>query len=562
MSTRFSTQEPIWTRRIANELWSGPVTPLTYSLLAEPMAEHLVRRPLRVAGLATLATHPVFLHHANHVYVNAFLLADVMSLLPPALRSEGLVGLVPEVARGRIGPGSSWLAGGGRAVAIALRSWLREPSWTPWQRAAAFEHECRAVRRELGSGGPFGVKPSGLAIPATLRRLQDRLGCYLDVVSWGMVFAYVFYHLLHELGRQWVHGLDAERAALTVGLPGIASLEAHRELRDLSQLITGNPRIAPVLAAAGPAAAAATLRVEAGPAGDAFRAFLARHGHRLTGRDLVCPTWSEAPALVVELATTPASDRRGGPAIDLEAAARRRVEATATIERALGAGPPGITRRALFRATLAGAQRYYALRENMRYHADFFLAHMRALALAAGAELVAAGRLGAVDDVFWLDLREVERALAGDATAVVAVAERRAAFARDAAAPPLETLADTMPTTPPGVANTGSTLHGESGAPGRCRGRARLVRDPTDFDRVDAGDVLVAVYTDPGWTPILERAAGLVLEAGGLLSHGAIVARELGIPALVGVADATRIIRDGDTIEIDAAAGGVTIVDR
>jgi pyruvate,water dikinase len=102
-------------------------------------------------------------------------------------------------------------------------------------------------------------------------------------------------------------------------------------------------------------------------------------------------------------------------------------------------------------------------------------------------------------------------------------------------------------------------LTGECGAPGRCRGRARVVRGPADFERVRAGDVLIAVYTDPGWTPVLERAAGVVLEAGGVLSHGAIVARELGIPALVGVADATRSIRDGDDVDLDATTGRMTI---
>ena len=88
------------------------------------------------------------------------------------------------------------------------------------------------------------------------------------------------------------------------------------------------------------------------------------------------------------------------------------------------------------------------------------------------------------------------------------------------------------------------------------------MRDPTDFERVANGDVLVAVYTDPGWTSVLERAAGLVLEAGGVLSHGAIVARELGIPALVGVADATRTIRDGEEVVVDADAGVVRLTAR
>jgi pyruvate,water dikinase len=85
------------------------------------------------------------------------------------------------------------------------------------------------------------------------------------------------------------------------------------------------------------------------------------------------------------------------------------------------------------------------------------------------------------------------------------------------------------------------------------------VRDTDDFPAFERGDIMVAGYTDPGWTPVLELASGLVLDAGGQLSHGAIVARELGIPALVNVPDATRAIRDGDLLDLDANAGLVRV---
>jgi pyruvate,water dikinase len=464
-----------------------------------------------------------------------------------------LLTLLPASARDRIGGDASWLGGGTRALAIAARAWLREPSWAPWERAAAFERECGAVRRELAIGGTFDAKhPAPIA--AELTRLRERLGAYLDVVSWGMVFAYVFYHLLQEVTRRWAPGCDTELAALTVGLPGVASLEAHRELHALTPLLLGDPALRSALAS-GRTDAALVLASNAGAAGGAFRAFLVRHGHRLTGRDLSCPTWRESQGMVVELA---ASDRDGHAAIDPVMAAERRARSTAAMDHALGGGPAGAARRAVFHLVLAAAQRYYALRENMRYHADFFLARMRALALAAGAEIAAAGHLTAVNDVFWLDQGELERALGGDPAAAAPASERRASWSRDAAAPPPETLDDAGETAgTPAVVTP--VLKGEAGAPGHCRGTARLVRSPDDFERVGSGDVLVAVYTDPGWTPVLERAAGLILEAGGLLSHGAIVARELGIPALVGVAGAMHTIRDGDVIDVDAASGRATI---
>jgi pyruvate,water dikinase len=543
VSTTYLQPATIWTRRIANELWSGPVTPLTYSLLAEPMSEHLVRRPLRVAGLDALAVLPALRCHASHVYVNATLLAAAIRLLPGGLLSAGLLDLLPATARAEIGAGSSWLQGGTRAVAIALRAWLNEPSWAPWERATAFERECVRVRREFENRGPFGVKLPTPGLHAELRRVQGRLGAYLDVVSWGVVFAYVFYHLLHELCRHWAPGLEDERAALTVGLPGIASLEAHQELRSLGSRLAGD----------GVRSEAALAGVR-GPTAAAFEEFLARHGHRLTGRDLSCPTWRESPAMVIELA-----DSGSGTAFDPIVAARRRSEATAAIERVLGSGPGGAVRRAAFHFVLASAQRYYALRENMRYHADFFLARMRDLALALGADLAARGRLGTADDVFWLAADELERADTGEDLLGVRAGERRRAAADDARHPPPETLDDGQPARRDPLA-VASVLRGSVGAPGRRRGIARLVGNPADFPRVDAGDILVAVYTDPGWTPVLERAAGLVLEAGGLLSHGAIVARELGIPALVDVADATRLLHDGDTIEIDTSVGVVTVL--
>ena len=558
MSTTFLTSSPIWTRRIANELWSGSVTPLTYSLLAEPMAEHMVRRPLRTAGLDHLVALPVLRHHASHVYVNAVLLAETIRLLPAELRSAGLLGLLPDEARATIGGGSSWIGGIMQALAIAERAWRNEPSWAPWARANAFNRECVEVRRGFQKRGAFGAEPALSELRAELVRVSERLGHYLDVVSWGMVFAYVFYHLLQELCRAWAPAHTEDHAALTVGLPGVASLEAHYDLHALGRLLAGDPDVAAALARRDPAPAVAALHGDpARPAGAAFRRFLEHHGHRLTGRDLSCPTWAESPVMVVELALAARADA----ALERTAVAHRRHEATATIGREVGSGLAGFARGPVFALVLDYAQRYYALRENMRYHADFFLARLRQVALALGADLVRKGRLAVVDDVFWLDVEELVHAAEGGEVVGDRVAARREAAALAARQPPPDTLhGDAAAPTPP-AAHRADALTGETGAPGRCEGRARLVLAPPDFARVEPGDVLVALYTDPGWTSVLERAAGLVLETGGVLSHGAIVARELGIPALVGVADATRAIPDGARIVLDASAGRVTIVD-
>jgi len=104
-----------------------------------------------------------------------------------------------------------------------------------------------------------------------------------------------------------------------------------------------------------------------------------------------------------------------------------------------------------------------------------------------------------------------------------------------------------------------TSLTGTAAGSGTATGAARIVRGPSDFACVRPGDILICPYTDPAWTPLLRIASGVVTEVGGVLSHAAIVARELRIPAVVGVPDATTRLHDGDTVTLDGAAGTVTL---
>ncbi|MET9244028.1 PEP/pyruvate-binding domain-containing protein [Nonomuraea sp. NPDC003709] len=115
------------------------------------------------------------------------------------------------------------------------------------------------------------------------------------------------------------------------------------------------------------------------------------------------------------------------------------------------------------------------------------------------------------------------------------------------------------PPPPSGTSDTpAGALTGTPGSRGTVTGTARIVRGPGDFARVHPGDILVCPFTDPAWTPLLRIAAGVVTETGGVLSHAAIVARELGIPAVLGVPDATGRLHDGTVITIDGSTGAVT----
>ena len=103
------------------------------------------------------------------------------------------------------------------------------------------------------------------------------------------------------------------------------------------------------------------------------------------------------------------------------------------------------------------------------------------------------------------------------------------------------------------------TLNGTAASAGTAHGTARVINGPDDFGRFQLGDVLVCRTTDPAWTPLFGMAAAVVTESGGMLSHAAIVAREFGIPAVVGVRDAMTLLADGTSVTINGSLGTVTV---
>lgn len=171
-----------------------------------------------------------------------------------------------------------------------------------------------------------------------------------------------------------------------------------------------------------------------------------------------------------------------------------------------------------------------------------------------------AGRLDRIDDVFCLDLVELRRAMASPSEPLRArVRRRRRAMAMwagvRAPAVILGTFDPSAALPPP--PDDATVLYGLPVSAGLVEGLARVVESADAEVALEPGEILVAPYTDPGWAPHFAAAAGLVVEEGGALSHGSVVARELGLAAVVNVRDATRAIRTGDRLRVDGFKGVV-----
>ena len=189
------------------------------------------------------------------------------------------------------------------------------------------------------------------------------------------------------------------------------------------------------------------------------------------------------------------------------------------------------------------------------------LAAMREQLGLVGEALADRGRIARSDDIFFLDLTEARRGLSGDSL-VDLVEQRRAAYELELRRRhvPRLLLSDGTEPEAVGAADVApGALVGSPASAGVVTSRARVVLDPVGA-HLEPGEILVAPSTDPGWTPLFLTAGGLVMEMGGSNSHGAVVAREYGIPAVVGVPDATTRIASGLLVTVDGAAGSVTVV--
>lgn len=302
---------------------------------------------------------------------------------------------------------------------------------------------------------------------------------------------------------------------------------------------------------------------------EALDAFLAEYGFRGANEwDYASPSWELRPDVVKRLIeASRGADRHEAGVVVERHEAKERIEADGLAEK----WPE-------YPIWLGAAEFFVANRERTKANAITVVNEVRLDAVELGQRLVASGDLETVDDIFLCSAAELDGAvcdgipLDGDELAKRAetmawlrtLQEPLVLDARDPSTPetwPTREASRHEAATQAASAN-GSVLHGTAGSSGTARGRARVVRNPYDDEPPKAGEVLIAPITDPGWTPLFVPASAVVCEVGGELSHAVIVARELGIPAVVAAIGALDTIRTGDLVEVDGSSGTVRVLER
>ncbi|MFC4128400.1 rifamycin-inactivating phosphotransferase [Nocardia rhizosphaerae] len=374
---------------------------------------------------------------------------------------------------------------------------------------------------------------------------------------------------LNDRLSEWLGEKNAADT-LTQSVPGNVTSEMGLALLDVADVLRPYPQVVAYLRQVEEQGGegdflAGLSRYEGGTESRAaIEDFLAGYGMRCAGEiDITRPRWSEHPATLVPMLLGNIRNFEPGAGRALfDAGLRAAEEAEQSLLHRIRALPDGADKAAETARMIERVRTYSGYREYPKYRmVSRYFQYKRALLGEAG-RLVAAGVLGEPEDIYFLrfdELREVVRTHRVDPGLID---ERKAAFLT------YRTLTPPRVLTSDGEALTGAyhrsdlpagALPGMAVSNGTVEGRARVL---TDLGRADLapGDILVTAYTDPSWTPLFVSIAGLVTEVGGLLTHGAVIAREYGLPAVVGVEYATTTIRDGQRIRVNGTDGYVEIL--
>ncbi|MGW9435136.1 rifamycin-inactivating phosphotransferase [Streptomyces sp. NPDC055607] len=370
---------------------------------------------------------------------------------------------------------------------------------------------------------------------------------------------------LNDKLEEWLGEKNAADA-LTLSAPGNVTSEMGLALLDVADAIRPHPEVVAFLERVGDGDFLDELPKLPGGAGarDAVEAYLDRYGMRCVGEiDITRPRWRERPAALLPAILD--NVRNFGPGAAerrFEQGRRTALEKERDVLARLRDLPDGERKAAETKRMIDRVRTFAGYREYPKYGiVSRYAVYKRAL-LEEAARLVRAGVLSDAEDVFHLTFQEFREAVRTRRVDEGLVRRREEAYrAHRALTPPRVLTSD-------GEALNGSyrrddapagALVGLAVSAGTVEGRARVVLDMEEAD-LEAGDILVTAYTDPSWSPVFVGITGLVTEVGGLMTHGAVIAREYGLPAVVGVDGATRLIRDGQRIRVHGTDGYVEIL--
>lgn len=561
--------EVIWTRAWSDEVLTRAITPLFYSVQADliTVTYDFIYRCYGLTGLLPLK---LMRFHKNRGYFSTRYLMECLRYVPKSLRDDEVLKFFTpdQVEEIKSLPFLTW-----KKLASEIRLFFFHRKYTFSRCYKTYYEDWRPeLLQKVGELDALDLNSASLEQLEGYFLGMDRLiKDHCHPVGFGvMVHTAGVITFLAKFLKKW-HNDRTVIGILLSDIPGNYTVETNKETWRLSRQIKESPVLSDIFTRNPTAEIISKLSDtdEGTTFLEGMEQFRQKYAFRgAEDREISFPRWGDTPNLLIDILKIfiQAGDEAEPEATERKNRVKREQTSQEILQILSRQRWGGRLKTVTFRFLLKYAQIYSLFRENQRYDIDRVFYGERKAFLAMSDRLVQMGVITETDDIWFLAKEEVFDALyervSRDEVRNMIV-PRKAEYRRYLRTPPpmflqgdkefepdFEEKKETDPV-------DAQVLKGVAASSGRATGVARVVHSMSELSRVKPGDILVTNSTDPGWTPVFLLIRGLVLETGGILAHGTVLAREYGLPAVTSVKNATSLIKDGELIVIDGSRGTI-----
>ena len=578
VESRKDDDDVFWTRGYADDYWNDPVSPLFYDLLGDQINYIVNVEANAIMGYKDLPDQLLKLHK-GHVYFNLDVIrTKVVNEMPPFIRTEDVLNYFPEGS----GPfGKDTMRNLPFAITTRIMAEIRimlfdadggmsktNDAYNTWTKDV-FNPYCTKFDMDLGHATQ---QESTAALMGLADELDKVMMAHFRMVRYGLPVHTLGMNLItNYMCRRWL-GEKAGSIMYPILLSGLKhkTTETNNRIFELARHARNDGEVKKLFTNP-PSNDVYLGLMESKIPGvksfmEKFEEFLDDFGDRGFTREVYYPRWRDNPVYVVDALKPLVIEGMRDLAEAEELLARKRAKAQKIVEKHIRSQRYGPIKWMLFSAILGMARTYIGFRENQRFNLDRWITRNRRVFLEIGRRFVENNYLENPSHMFFLRRKEVRTAVKAGADSPNAEHFRELARSRfdeflkyENTLPPKFMIGSREFDDP--LPDSAAGYIGIPASQGMITGQVRILETIEDIPTVKAGDILIVSRTDPGWTPVFSKIGGLITESGGVLSHGAVVSREFGIPAVTNIRNACQIFKTGQRVTLDGNQGVVILQD-
>ncbi len=567
------TESAAWTRGYSDDYWNDPVTPLFFELLGDQLTQIVNVELNGIMGYskAREKTEQLLLLHRNHVYFNLEVLKrKVENEIPPMIRNNDVLNYFEDGG----GPyGKETMRNQSfklpKRIMAEIRVMLYDKNGSITKTASAYEKwsqtQFSPFKTKFNKKYPILVKSRDINGLLELAADLDKVMIgHFRLVRYGIPVHNIGMNLIAQYVLSKLIGQEKATESYLVLLDGLEhkTKQTNDELFKLALMINAYPDLRIKILSSPSNSLLTELRSDRDPATKEFvnkiDQFFFNYGFRGYTREPYYPRWEDAPEHVFNILKSMTQEDSSFQTKNLGSLSKKEVENRVRTQ------PLGWAKWKVFSIVLGLARKYIIFREEQRFHLDQWITMNRKIYLAIGETFYNSVILKEPRDIFFMRKCEVKKIVnkqvdnTGIEKLKQTINQRKREFIENEKITPPKFLRGGKESQEASC-DQQVEFEGTPASQGLLSGPVRVLDNIDDICLVRPGEILVVPRTDPGWTPVFRIIGGLITETGGLLSHGAVVSREYGIPAVTNIPNACQIFKTGQRVIIDGSKGTVTI---